>query len=204
MTGPRSSIRTAALAQRLVTELIATVEQSERLDAADLPEMVDAATGPALQAVRDAIAGARAEATRQTTEIEGWRAERATIAAERDQAPPPFAARTAGREGRPGAPFWATVDFADAVDEATAAAIEAALHAANLLDAWVPAAAGADGDNAFHTNRSPGFRHGSPGAPGQAQAERSDTGRRPRRGARRPGPGPRARPDPGVGRVAGR
>ena len=134
------------LAQRLVTDLIATIEQSDRLDTADLPDIVDAATGPALQAGRDAVATERAEAKRQATEIEGWRAERATIAAERDQAPPPFAARTASRDGRQGAPFWATVDFAADVDDPTAAAVEAALHAANLLDAWVPADGGSGSD----------------------------------------------------------
>jgi len=138
---------TDPLAQRLVSDLIATIEQSDRLDATDLPEIVDAATGPALQAGRNAVATARAEAARQAIEIENWRAERAAIAAERDQAPPPFAARTASRDGRAGAPFWATVDFANGVDDPTAAAIEAALHAANLLDAWVPA----DGDSGSDT-----------------------------------------------------
>lgn len=64
-------------------------------------------------------------------------AERDQIAAERDDAPPGFAARTASRVDRDGAPLWQLVRFADGVSDADAAGIEAALHAANLLDAWV-------------------------------------------------------------------
>jgi len=143
------------LAQRLVTDLAAAITEADRLDTADLPELVDSATGPALQTGREAVATAREEARRQSVEIEGWQAERAVIAAEHDQAPPPFAARTATRDGRVGAPFWATVDFAADVDDATAAAVEAALHAANLLDAWVSADGAGPGDSAGATTDVP-------------------------------------------------
>src|SRR5207248_3202811 len=51
--------------------------------------------------------------------------------------PPVPATRPAPREGRPGAPLWRLVRFDDAVAGAEAAGIEAALHAAGLLDAWV-------------------------------------------------------------------
>ncbi len=124
-------------ANELGTALIATISAPDGLDTADLPASFDAATAPALQAARDAIAAGRAEVRRSRAEIDEWRAERAAIAAERDEAPQPFAARTADRDGRPGAPLWATVDFAAGVDDDTASAVEAALHAANLLDAWV-------------------------------------------------------------------
>ena len=129
----------ASPAVDLVANLTSTVGRSEQLDAVDLPEIVDAALDPGLQIGRDAMAADREELRRRTAEIDQWRAERAAIAAERDQAPPPFAARTADRTGMAGAPFWATVDFAADVDDATAATVEAALHAANLLDAWVSA-----------------------------------------------------------------
>ncbi|WP_281180902.1 SbcC/MukB-like Walker B domain-containing protein, partial [Nocardia lijiangensis] len=41
------------------------------------------------------------------------------------------------RTGRPGAPLWRLVRFGDGVTPASAAGVEAALHAAGLLDAWV-------------------------------------------------------------------
>ena len=65
------------------------------------------------------------------------RAERDTIAAEQDDAPPPSDLRPASREGRPGAPLWQLVRFADAVDDGQAAAIEGALYGAGLLTAWL-------------------------------------------------------------------
>ncbi|WP_435108405.1 SbcC/MukB-like Walker B domain-containing protein [Nocardiopsis synnemataformans] len=70
-------------------------------------------------------------------EIDRLTREREDIAAERDDAPPADALRTASREGRPGAPLWQLVRFADAVGDDEAAAIEGALHGAGLLTAWV-------------------------------------------------------------------
>ncbi len=64
-------------------------------------------------------------------------AERDRIAAARDDAPAPSPARPADREGRLGAPLWRLVDFAPGVKDTEAAAIEAALAAAGLLDAWI-------------------------------------------------------------------
>ncbi|MEQ4301703.1 TIGR02680 family protein [Plantactinospora sp. B6F1] len=81
----------------------------------------------ALAANRSALADRRAEVT----------AERDRIAAERDDAPPVPMTRPAPRTGRPGAPLWRLVRFTDGVTGADAAAIEAALHAAGLLDAWL-------------------------------------------------------------------
>lgn len=119
------------------------------VDAAELLGSGDASLGSAFgahtaesaQRARDDLARARDALTQKRSEIAAREQERAAIAAEKDQAPPPFAARTSRRDDRPGAPFWATVAFADDVDESTAAAVEAALHAANLLDAWVSDAA---------------------------------------------------------------
>ncbi|MFZ2527683.1 MAG: SbcC/MukB-like Walker B domain-containing protein, partial [Rhodococcus sp. (in: high G+C Gram-positive bacteria)] len=63
--------------------------------------------------------------------------ERAAVAAERDDAPPPFPARTGDRGVLTGAPLWQLVRFRDGVSARDAAGIEAALQAANLLDGWV-------------------------------------------------------------------
>lgn len=65
------------------------------------------------------------------------RREREEIAAERDEAPPHDDRRTAGRDGRPGAPLWRLVRFADGLGEEEAAGIEGALYGAGLLTAWV-------------------------------------------------------------------
>ena len=51
--------------------------------------------------------------------------------------PPVPHTRTASREGRPGAPLWKVVDFADAVPGDHRAGLEAALEASGILDAWV-------------------------------------------------------------------
>ncbi|MEV7808830.1 SbcC/MukB-like Walker B domain-containing protein, partial [Microbispora sp. NPDC088329] len=65
------------------------------------------------------------------------RREREEIAAERDEAPPHDDRRTADRDGRPGAPLWRLVRFADGLDEQEAAGLEGALYGAGLLTAWV-------------------------------------------------------------------
>src|ERR1035438_8119124 len=63
--------------------------------------------------------------------------EREAIAAERDDAPPASDLRTADRTGRPGAPLWQLVSFADDLGDGAAAAIEGALYGAGLLTAWI-------------------------------------------------------------------
>ncbi len=63
--------------------------------------------------------------------------EREAIAAERDDAPPPSDLRPADRAGRPGAPLWQLVAFADNLGDDAAAAIEGALYGAGLLTAWI-------------------------------------------------------------------
>ncbi|MGI5157546.1 SbcC/MukB-like Walker B domain-containing protein [Microbispora sp. CA-102843] len=65
------------------------------------------------------------------------RREREEIAAERDEAPPHDDRRTADRDGRPGAPLWRLVRFADGLEEKEAAGLEGALYGAGLLTAWV-------------------------------------------------------------------
>jgi hypothetical protein len=65
-------------------------------------------------------------------------AEVARLEAGEDTAPPvPHTRDPAWRAGRPGAPLWELVDFAERVSAADRAGIEAALEAAGILDAWV-------------------------------------------------------------------
>ncbi|WP_306364813.1 SbcC/MukB-like Walker B domain-containing protein [Nocardia sp. CC227C] len=94
-------------------------------------------TEPLTEDIRARRLHARTRADQSTAHLADLRAEQRRIAAERDDAPPPFAARTAERDGRPGAPLWRLVRFAPDLTPATAAGVEAALQAANLLDAWV-------------------------------------------------------------------
>ncbi|NYH55640.1 hypothetical protein HNR06_005229 [Nocardiopsis arvandica] len=103
----------------------------------------------------DAAAHVRTLETRRDqldAEVGPLTREREDIAAERDDAPPADDRRTAPREGRPGAPLWRLVRFADGIPDADAAAVEGALHGAGLLTAWVhpdadaTSAALADGD----------------------------------------------------------
>lgn len=118
-------------------KLTTAVEQLGPADATSLSAVFDDHLGPTLQERRDELARQRELLARNDTEAEGLHAEYSSIAAEQDEAPPPFAARTASRAGRIGVPLWAAVDFAPGVTEDQAAAIESALHAANLLDAWI-------------------------------------------------------------------
>ncbi|MEV4461605.1 TIGR02680 family protein, partial [Microbispora sp. NPDC049633] len=72
-----------------------------------------------------------------TAELVRLRREREEIAAERDEAPPHDDRRTADRDGRPGAPLWRLVRFADGLGAEEAAGLEGALYGAGLLTAWV-------------------------------------------------------------------
>ncbi|WP_067541785.1 SbcC/MukB-like Walker B domain-containing protein [Nocardia crassostreae] len=104
-------------------------------------EVLAERTEPLTEEIRGRRQEARARAGQATARAAELRAEREQVAAERDDAPPTFAARTDTRDGRPGAPLWRLVRFADHVTQEAAAGIEAALQAANLLDGWVCAEA---------------------------------------------------------------
>ncbi|GAA5058018.1 uncharacterized protein (TIGR02680 family) [Thermocatellispora tengchongensis] len=54
-----------------------------------------------------------------------------------DAPPAPHTRDPAARLGRPGAPLWKVVDFADALPPDQRAGLEAALEAAGILDSWV-------------------------------------------------------------------
>ncbi|MGV9833509.1 TIGR02680 family protein [Nocardia niigatensis] len=100
-------------------------------------EVLAERTEPLTEEIRARRQEARTRAAQATVRAGELRAEREQVAAERDDAPPAFEARADVRPERAGAPLWRLVRFADDVGARDAAGIEAALQAANLLDAWV-------------------------------------------------------------------
>ncbi len=83
---------------------------------------------------RSRIAAARARAIETCT---ATKAEIERLALARDDGPPAPAWRRADRRGRAGAPLWQLVDFTVQVQAEQRAALEGALEAMGLLDAWV-------------------------------------------------------------------
>ncbi|WP_216894730.1 SbcC/MukB-like Walker B domain-containing protein [Nocardia alni] len=106
-------------------------------DTPTLAEILAERTEPLTEQIRAQRLEASARAEQATARAEELRGEQRQVAAENDDAPPPFAARTDDRSGRAGAPLWRLVRFADHVTPEQAAGIEAALQAADLLDGWV-------------------------------------------------------------------
>ncbi|MFI6675999.1 TIGR02680 family protein [Kribbella sp. NPDC050470] len=113
------------------------VERIGEPDAPGLGQLFDRAVRTQVQERRDHAAELRAEHAAVAGDLQVAQDKRAEIATERDDAPPAFHARTAPRDARPGTPLWRLIRFADHVAADQAAAVEAALEAANLLDAWV-------------------------------------------------------------------
>ncbi len=105
--------------------------------APSLVEMWNARLEPRRAAAASDRATHRATAAALAEQGAAVRERRQAIAEERDDAPPPPAWRSSDRLGRAGAPLWRLVRFADDLAPARAAAVEAALEAAGLLDAWV-------------------------------------------------------------------
>jgi uncharacterized protein (TIGR02680 family) len=123
---------------RLLTEALRdAVARFGEPDAPALETVYNAATAAAEQRVRDERAALRAERSAMAAERDRVAGERDRIAAERDDAPPPYPGRAAGRETMDGAPLWRLVRFAPQVPDGRAAAIEAALQATGMLDAWI-------------------------------------------------------------------
>ncbi|MGB6182764.1 MAG: TIGR02680 family protein, partial [Rhodococcus sp. (in: high G+C Gram-positive bacteria)] len=100
-----------------------------------------AVASEAVQDLLDSVKAARSSALVRRDEssrsIVDLQAERDAVAAERDDAPAASRYRTGDRSELAGAPFWQLVRFADGVSAVDAAGLEAALEAANILDAWV-------------------------------------------------------------------
>ncbi|WP_277371644.1 TIGR02680 family protein [Rhodococcus rhodochrous] len=99
-------------------------------------------TGPVLDDLRFRRRVCGSEIESLGTRIAELETERGAVAAERDDAPPAFPARTGSRDDLVGAPLWQLVRFRDDVSAQDAAGIEAALQAANLLDGWITDGAG--------------------------------------------------------------
>ena len=106
-------------------------------DAPALDTVLDELIAPSAQSLRRQLHDRQSERGLAGDEMATLVAGRDRIAAEQDDAPAPFAARTASREDRAGAPLWRLVRFAEDLPAERAARIEAALEAANLLDAWL-------------------------------------------------------------------
>jgi hypothetical protein len=123
----------------------------DRDEVAGLAADLDARLAPRREALAADLRSAEGAVEAARREEADLQALRARVAAARDDAPPPSPWRPAAREGRPGAPLWRLVDFAPHLSEAERAALEGALLAAGLLDAWVgPAGAAlADDDGAL-------------------------------------------------------
>lgn len=101
-------------------------------------------TGYVAALLREHVAGLAAERALLRKQRDDAIARRDELVAERDAlategpvSPSAPRFRTAERDGRPGAPLWQVVDFRDGVSDDEQAALEAALEASGLLDAWV-------------------------------------------------------------------
>ncbi|MET7770284.1 TIGR02680 family protein [Nocardia sp. NPDC005366] len=118
-------------------------------DRARLVEVVNTAVSSVLQAVVHQETLCRSEIDAVAAERELLVTERDLLAGQHDIPPTPPGWRTADRDRMSGAPLWRLVDFADDVDPTTAAAVEAALESAGLLDAWVGPHEPLDGHDLF-------------------------------------------------------
>jgi hypothetical protein len=105
--------------------------------ATSIAEVFDSRTAERQAATVTARANLETRLREIREQLAGLRRERAAIANKQDDAPRASDLRPASRDGRPGAPFWQLVRFADEDNEAQAAAIEGALYGAGLLTAWV-------------------------------------------------------------------
>ncbi|MEU6562493.1 TIGR02680 family protein [Nocardia nova] len=124
-------------AEGLFDALDAGLAQAGADDATGLSQVLTEHTEPLTEQVRERRRQARATTEDAEARASALRAEHQVIAAEQDDAPPPAPGRGGARAELSGAPLWRLVRFADDVDAGRAAGIEAALHAAGLLDARV-------------------------------------------------------------------
>uniref|UniRef100_UPI00082DCA55 TIGR02680 family protein n=1 Tax=Rhodococcus phenolicus TaxID=263849 RepID=UPI00082DCA55 len=127
----------AGVANGLLAALDDTIARAGDDDAPAPAVVLAAHTASAVEEVKFRRRSCAADAEALEARIGELESERSAVAAEHDDAPVPFAARSGDREGLTGAPLWRLVRFADDVTPESAAGIEAALEAANLLDGWV-------------------------------------------------------------------
>jgi len=107
---------------------------AEALDA--MPARARAEAEPGLAAAREAEADGRSRARQAGAELAQLGRRRAEVLAERDPAPPAPALPRPARDTAEGLPLWRLVDVCAGDD---GAALEAALEASGLLDAYVRA-----------------------------------------------------------------
>jgi uncharacterized protein (TIGR02680 family) len=148
----------APSAKGVLLEREALIDSTVELVMADVAAVLEATTlwtetlsGPnparvaldaAGRAAADRQAQVAAELGRRASDAEAriadLRAEIARLeAGEVGEPSVPHTRDTGVRDGRPGAPFWRVVDFADDVADGRRAGLEAALEASGVLDAWV-------------------------------------------------------------------
>ncbi|MFJ9902350.1 TIGR02680 family protein [Streptomyces sp. NPDC101152] len=100
-----------------------------------------AVTEAVARAVEHELTAAETLAWQRHQNLTAERTETAERAARSEEigepVPEPARTRTADRAALPGAPLWRLVAFHDTVPDAQQAAVEAALEASGLLDAWV-------------------------------------------------------------------
>jgi len=136
--------------RRLTEALGGAITRFGEPDAPALETIFNSGIAAAEQAVRDEQAALRAARAGAAAKRDALIEERDRIAAEHDDAPPAHPGRTADRVGRDGAPLWRLVRFADHVPDDVAAAMEAALQATGMLDAWItPAGDAVTADDGF-------------------------------------------------------
>jgi uncharacterized protein (TIGR02680 family) len=129
--------RDQVLQVRDATALTEAIEHVGEAGAPSLAEVFAGLTAERQHATITARANLDTDLRAAAKHLADLKAEREAIAAEKDDAPQPNDLRPANRAGRPGAPLWRLVRFADGVDADLAAAIEGALYGAGLLTAWV-------------------------------------------------------------------
>lgn len=115
----------------------------------DLLEFVDTVAAPVLDEITRAETTTEAELRDVREQRDGLASEIERLTSTEDLPPDPPPTRTADRGAMAGAPLWRLVDFAPQTPEHTRAAIEAALQAAGLLDAWVGPSGTVDGHDVF-------------------------------------------------------
>lgn len=104
---------------------------------ADVRALVDAAARPLDQEITTARVGVRAAHRGLGEERDRLDEEVRRLSGESDLPPPAPLTRTTVRTAAAGAPLWRLVAFHEGVPVAVQAAVEAALEASGLLDAWV-------------------------------------------------------------------
>jgi uncharacterized protein (TIGR02680 family) len=163
----RSELRQLPVDDVFADELAALIARAGEPGAPAARELARDLAGAAEQHLREWLAGVVAARQALAAEREPLEAEHARLSAHQDPIPETLPFRTADREGRPGAPLWALVDFDEGLADERRAGLEGALEGAGLLDAWVmPDGAVLDVDDAVLV----------PAAPGGAEAGSADAG----------------------------